>query len=85
VLFISDPGARGREAMTDFMATSLFSVIDARYRARKPTWITLNTETPQEAEFRLGTPIVDRLRDRSLRVFCDWPSWRQRECGLFDE
>jgi DNA replication protein DnaC len=84
VLYLSDPGGLSGERLTEFAASSLFSVIDGRYRAGKPTWVSVNVLTPREAEARLTAPVADRLRHKSLMLWCNWPSWRQQDESLFD-
>lgn len=72
ILFLSDP-----IPTTDFQRGILLAIIDARYRACKPTWITLNVADGKEADERLGSPVVDRLRHEALACHCDWPSFRK--------
>lgn len=72
ILFLSDP-----MPTTDFQRGILLGIIDARYRACKPTWVTLNVADGKEADERLGSPIVDRLRHGSLACHCDWPTARK--------
>jgi DNA replication protein DnaC len=79
VLYLSDPGGLSGERLTEFSAASLFAVIDGRYRAGRSTWVSVNVCTPRDAETKLTPPIADRLRDGSLQLWCDWPSWRQRD------
>lgn len=76
VLGISDPVAPVGD-LSPFQAGVLFRVVDARYRFRKPTWLTLNAADRAEASSRLGHATVDRLRERALAIHCDWPSYRQ--------
>lgn len=76
VLILSDPMSL-KGTLTDYQTGLLYQIIDGRYRACRPTWVTMNVSTGQEAEDRLGVAIVDRLRDDALVHFCKWPSYRQ--------
>lgn len=75
VLWISDP-LPVSGALTDAQQDRLFRVLDARYSRMKPTWVTVNVSSREELELRIGPQNADRLRDGSLAVFCDWPSYR---------
>lgn len=63
--------------LTDFQASMLFRIIDARYSRSKPTWVTMNVASAEEAVKRMGPQVVDRLRHGTLTVFCNWPSYRR--------
>lgn len=76
VLWISDP-LPVSGVLTDAQQDRLFRVLDARYSRLKPTWVTVNVSNREELELRLGPQNADRLRDGSLAVFCDWPSYRE--------
>lgn len=78
VLIISDP-IPPRGSLTDYQASMLLDVIDGRYRNRRTIWTTLNVATPREAEERLTPQIVDRLKDGSICIHCNWPSHRKVE------
>jgi len=75
VLAISDPLPIVGD-ISPFQSGALFRIIDARYSAMLPTIVTVNM-TPADAEVRLGTAIVDRLRDSSLMIHCNWESFRK--------
>jgi DNA replication protein DnaC len=75
ILWLSDPVAPGAN-LTDFQAGCLFAVIDERYRNQKPTWVTCNVMTAQQADELLTTPVADRLRDGAVAIHFNWPSWR---------
>lgn len=55
----------------------LFRVIDSRYSDRKSTWLSLNVQDGAEAEQRMGSQTVDRLRHDALVLFCNWESYRR--------
>lgn len=76
ILAISDP-LPPFGSLTEFQATMLFRVIDARYSRRKPLWVTVNVANRAEFEERMGAQLVDRLIDGALVVFCNWPSYRE--------
>lgn len=76
VLCLSDP-LPPKGTLGDYQAAMLFQLIDARYRAKKPTWITLNVEDRAEAENRMGTQVVSRLVDGALVCRCEWSDYRK--------
>jgi DNA replication protein DnaC len=76
LLIMSDP-IPPRGILTDYQAAMLFRVLDARYRECRPTWASLNVESGKEGDDRIGPQLVDRLRDESLCIHCDWPSYRR--------
>lgn len=76
VLGISDPVPPKGE-ISSYAASMLYRIIEDRYRELKPTWVTVNVGDAKEASRELSGPILDRLRDTSVAVFCNWPSYRQ--------
>lgn len=63
--------------LTQHQATMLYRVVQARYQAGKPTIVTVNVASDQEADERLGVPTWDRLCDGAWKLFCNWPSFRK--------
>jgi DNA replication protein DnaC len=63
--------------LTEYQASTLYRIVDARYRALKPTWTTMNVAGGDEAERGMGAQVVDRLRDGALTLFCNWLSYRK--------
>ncbi len=78
ILAISDP-LPPIGALTEFQASTLFTILDGRYRARRPTWLTINVLNRAEAQSRMGSQLVDRLAHRSVSLFCNWGSFRDFE------
>jgi len=76
VLLIDDPIPVGGDNSA-YQLSTLWNVIDRRYRDLKPTIVTLNVANGDEAARRLSPQIVDRLRDGALVLSCNWPSHRQ--------
>ena len=76
VLWISDPLPVGG-SLTEAQQDRLFRVLDDRYSAMKPTWVTVNVMSGTELDERLGPQNADRLRDGALAVFCNWPTNRK--------
>jgi DNA replication protein DnaC len=76
VLMMSDP-LPPRGPLTDFQAATLFRIIDRRYNHCRPTWMTLNVGSGQEARDRLGWQTIDRLSHDAVVVACNWPSYRK--------
>jgi DNA replication protein DnaC len=77
VLVFSDPVAIGSK-LSDYQADCFFRIIDGRYRAKRPTFVTSNVKSQAEAESLLGSQVVDRLSHGGLRLRCSWESYRGR-------
>ena len=77
VLAISDPVPPFGD-LTNHQATMLFRLIDARYRHRRCTWITVNVADSSEAKQRVGHAVIDRLLHQATGLHCSWPSFRER-------
>jgi DNA replication protein DnaC len=75
ILAVSDP-LPPRGPMSDFQVATFFRIIDARYSAMRPTFVTLNIASRQEADERMGLQIMDRLCHGALVVGCNWTSYR---------
>ncbi len=78
ILAISDP-LPPSGGLTEFQASTAFTIIDGRYRARRPTWLTINALSRSEVQGRMGSQNADRLAHRSLGLFCNWGSFRELE------
>lgn len=63
--------------LTGFQAAALLRIVDARYVAKRPTWVTMNIRNGDEAAARIGGAVYDRLRENAVAIFCDWPSYRR--------
>lgn len=75
VLWISDP-LPPSGALSDFQQRALFQLLDRRYNDLRPTWLSINVASGEEAEARMGAQVVDRLRQEALYHFCNWASFR---------
>ncbi len=75
ILAISDPIPPGR-SLTPRGVDVLFSILDRRYRDGKSTWATLNVASAEDAERGGAAALIDRLRDHSLVIKCNWDSYR---------
>jgi DNA replication protein DnaC len=73
---ISDPVPPVGE-MTPWQTTALYRLTDARYRAGRATWVTINATSLDDINARLTTPIFDRLRHDAELIHCNWPSYRK--------
>lgn len=78
ILAISDP-VPPWGSVSEYQAVMLFRIIDARYRRRRPTWMTLNVESGADAAARMGASVADRLSEGAITVRCEWPSYRGRK------
>lgn len=76
ILAISDP-LPPFGTLTEFQASMLFRIVDARYSRMRPTWATVNIKDGKEGSERLGSQILDRLKDGAVCVSCNWPSFRE--------
>lgn len=76
VLAISDP-IPPFGTLTEFQTQVLYRLIDARYRACKSTWMTINLADGEQATAKLGAANVDRLKDHAVMVRFDWESHRK--------
>jgi DNA replication protein DnaC len=76
VLAISDPTPPLGE-LSDFQRSTLFRIIDRRYRDVRPTWVTINVASAEEASQKIAPNIIDRLNHGALVLRCSWPSYRQ--------
>lgn len=77
ILGISDPTPPANEPSA-WDLSNLYRLIDRRYRAMRPTWITMNAKSVEDADSRLSDPVFDRLRDGAEIFHCSWPSYRER-------
>lgn len=82
VLFLSDP-LPPIGVLSEFQAALLFRVVDARYRACRPTWCSLNVAHGDEMADRLGPQVSDRLKDGAVTAYCDWPTHRVKGTTLW--
>jgi len=78
ILAISDP-IPPKGDTTPYATDVVQRIVDRRYREMKSTWATLNVHDGAEAEGRLASPIIDRLRHNSLCLECNWQSHRERK------
>jgi len=76
VLAISDPVSPIGE-LTRHQAEMFFTALDERYSHMRPTWVTANVAGNEDADGRLTASIMDRLKDGSVVVPCDWASYRK--------
>jgi DNA replication protein DnaC len=81
VVAISDPRPSTGQN-TDYQLDVLYRVLDARYRAMRTTWVTANIDSTAAAGQSLSEPVWDRLQDGAEVLFCDWPSYRERQRQL---
>lgn len=77
ILAISDPQPP-RGELSDYQIALVRDVIDRRYRRTLSTWMTTNVDRADDANHLLTEPVMQRLREMSGKVFCDWPSYRER-------
>lgn len=76
VFAISDPTPPLGDVTSDWQLATLFRIIDRRYRDMKPTWVTINAASAEEAQKRIAPNIIDRLSHGALVLRCNWQSYR---------
>lgn len=76
ILYVSDP-IPSKGNLSDYQVVMLQRILDKRNRFVKPTWVSMNVRSSQEADDRMGAALVDRLRPGSIGAFCRWPSHRE--------
>ena len=52
--------------LTNYQEQMFYIFTDRRYNAMKPTWVSMNVASGEEAEDRIGAAIVDRWKDGAL-------------------
>ena len=77
VVAISDPLPPAGK-LSDWNRQVLYRLLEARYRARQPTWITANITSESNADESFTEAVWDRLQDDAELFFCDWPSFREK-------
>ena len=76
ILIIDDP-IPPHGQLTDYQEQLWYIFTDRRYNAMKPTWVSMNVASGEEAEQRIGAAIVDRWKDGALTVAFNGPSYRK--------
>lgn len=75
MLWISDPLPVKGE-LSQFEASALYRLIESRYSNRHPTMMTANLG-PSEADKQFGPAVARRLRETTVQLYCNWPSYRR--------
>ncbi len=76
ILIISDP-IPSKGSASQYGVDVLYRILDRRYRQCLSTWATMNVHDGKEAEERLASPIVSRLKHGALCMACDWADFRE--------
>lgn len=76
ILWVSDP-LPPTGPLSGYQQLNFLGLIDARYSAIRPTWVSLNVADRAEAESRMGAQAVDRICHGALVLPCNWPSYRR--------
>lgn len=77
ILAISDPQPPKGD-LSAVHARRVRDIIDRRYRDCKSTWLTTNIDNKTLAESLLTRPVLDRLRDCSVVLDCNWETNRRK-------
>jgi DNA replication protein DnaC len=75
VLILDDP-IRPHGQLSDYQEQLFYVFTEGRYNAMKPTWVSMNVDSREDAIKRIGAAIVDRWKDNALTLAFDWPSYR---------
>ncbi len=75
ILAISDPVSPAGDA-SDWAHGQLHDLIDQRYNAMRPTWLTVNAKDEDDIKAKLTFQTYDRLRHGGHLVPFFWPSFR---------
>lgn len=78
ILALSDPQPPQGD-LSDYQIGLVRDLIDRRYRRCLSTWLTTNLDRRDDADRLLTAPVMQRLKESSGLVFCDWPSYRERQ------
>ena len=78
ILILDDPVPPHGE-LTNYQEQMFYIFADRRYNAMKPTWVSMNVASGEEAEDRIGAAIVDRWKDGALTLAFNWPSYRKAQ------
>jgi DNA replication protein DnaC len=77
ILTIADPIPLSGAAISNWNLDLLYQVIDERYRARRPTCVTINLQSEAAIRDALSGPVADRLLHNATLLRCSWPSYRR--------
>ncbi len=66
------------EPLSKYEAEMLFRLVDTRSRRQRPTWVSVNVETREEAVEKIGAKILSRLEQDSLVLRMQWCDYRRK-------
>lgn len=76
ILIVSDP-VPSKGTASQYGVDVLYRILDARYRACLSTWASMNVHGGLEAEEKLASPIVSRLKHDAVCWRCEWDDARK--------
>lgn len=76
ILGLSDPVPPVGE-LSPWRKELLYRLINRRYEFLRPTLFTINVNSPEEADQKLGQQVWDRVQHNGVIVPCLWPSYRE--------
>lgn len=76
IICVSDPIEREDLYPSDRPAFG--TLVDLCYTFHRPLWVTMNATSPDDAEAKYGTRVMDRLSHDGTFFTCDWESYRVR-------
>lgn len=77
VFVVSDPVPPAADP-SESALNQFFGIIDRRYAALWPTWMTVNVPDEETLRDKLTPQLVDRLSDGGHFIPCFWPSFRTK-------
>lgn len=78
ILILSDP-VDPKEPLAPYQHSALSRIINERYQAKRPTFVTANCKDLKEMEARTDSRLMSRLKDGALKWLCNWPDYRDKE------
>jgi hypothetical protein len=76
VLGMSDP-LPPKDQLGVWRCEVLLRLLDKRYRAMRPTWLSANLRSIGDADVAFTAAVWDRLQHESVVLFCSWGSYRE--------
>jgi len=76
LLAISDVAWSGAE-LSKTEQQIFYNIVDQRYSARRPIWITANIATREQFGKLVGPHVAERLLQSATVLVCSWPSFRK--------
>ncbi len=63
-------------AFTEFQGRTMIGLLNDRYNDERPTVLISNDAGTEQLAKRLGSTLIDRVKERGAVIVFDWPSFR---------